>query len=83
MLVGVVWGCHGVPVVSGLQACCMNWSKEQDENTSKKGWLLLCDFSVLLRILVKGRYHLVPLPKEKITSEQWPSLVIATRYHQW
>jgi len=55
MLVG-----HGIPVVPVLQACCTNWSEEQDGNASKKGSLRLCDFSVPLRILLKGKYRLLP-----------------------
>lgn len=60
VLVGLVWGCHGTPVVPVLQACCTNWSEVLDGNASKKGSLRLCDFSVPLRILVKGKYCLVP-----------------------
>lgn len=60
VLVGLVWGCHSIPVVPVLQACCTNWNEAQDGNASKKGSLCLRDFSVPLKTLVKGKYPLVP-----------------------
>lgn len=60
MLIGLVWGCHVIPVVPLLQRYYMNWSEAQDGNDSENGSLHFSNCPVPLRILVKGKHHLVP-----------------------